>query len=187
MFHPSFTTECLDKKCSTSDLTMKITCTMCLQEHLGGSSRELWFPNHSVIQMIGNVIPKSKYFCDTHKQNMDYYCFVDYCLVCIGCAYQGKHAGHLCKLVSEARTEVENQLRIANKKVVSKSTEVSRKLELLKDEQRSVQSQEDTLVHAVEKSYKQLEEVIKRQKDSQLKELREHMEELNSSINTRIR
>ncbi|XP_064392255.1 tripartite motif-containing protein 12A-like isoform X3 [Halichondria panicea] len=185
----TFCSDCLDKKCNnyTSDSPVTITCSVCEQEHSGGSTRELWFPNHAVMQMIGNFIPKSKYFCESHKQNMDYYCFVDSCLVCIGCAYQGKHAGHECKLVSDAKMEVEKQLTLTVKKVVSKSTEISSKLDLFKDEQKSLRSQEDGLVQVIEQSYRELEELIKKRKDSQLRELKEHMEELNSSVETNVR
>ena len=180
-------TECLDSKANTDSLSTSITCVLCKQEHSGASSRELWFPNHSVIQMIGNVIPKSKYFCEAHHQNMDYYCLEDSCLVCIVCAYQGKHAGHSCKPVSLARTDVETQLQLAVKKVVSKSTELSRKLELLEDEQKALRNQEEGLVRVVEQSYRELEEIIKKQRESQLQELREHMEECNSLIEANIR
>lgn len=159
----------------------------CEQEHSGISSCELCFPNHAVIQMIGNFIPKSKYFCNEHKQNMDYYCFVDSCLVCIGCAYQGKHAQHKCKLVTEAKVEAEKQLGLNAKAITSKSTEVSHKLDLLRSEQKSLKSQEDGLVQVIKQCYRQLEELVTKQEESQVQELKEHMEELNSSVEANIR
>ena len=181
-------TDCLDSKCtSVSDSKVNLVCVVCKQQHTAETRNELWFPNHSVIQMIGNVIPKSKYFCDVHQQNMNYYCFDDHCLVCIGCVYHGQHSEHTCKLVTEAKKEVESGMGITVKKVVSKSAEVSRKLQLLQDEQKSLKLQELSLCRVVEESYKQLEEIIQRQKELQLQELRMHTEESMSSVNSQIR
>lgn len=172
---------------SDSDSSVNLVCTFCKQHHTAETRNALWFPNHSVIQMIGNVIPKSRYFCEVHQQNMNYYCFDDNCIVCIGCAYQGQHSEHSCKLVTEAKKEVESGLGITVKKVVSKSAEVSRKLQLLRDEQKSLKLQEDSLSRVVEESYKQLEEIIQRQKELQLQELRMHTEESMSSMHSHIR
>ena len=137
--------------------------------------------------MIGNFIPKSKYFCEVHKQNMNYYCFVDSCLVCIGCAYQGKHSQHNCKPVNDAKFEAEKQLCLSATKVVRKSSEVSRKLDLLREEQKSLKNQEDGFVQVIDQCYKQLEEIVAKQKESQVQELKEHIEELHSAVVANIR
>lgn len=63
-----------------------------------------------MIQLIGTVIPKSQYFCETHHHEKSYYCMDDRQLVCIYCAYHGEHAGHHCEQMDKAKTTVGQSL-----------------------------------------------------------------------------
>ncbi len=104
------TPECLQQQCSTSDNQTQLTCSLCKQEHVTFGDTKPWFPNFSVMNLIGHVIPKSKHFCETHHHEKCYYCLDDKQLVCIYCAYHGEHAGHNCEHMDKARAAVDRTL-----------------------------------------------------------------------------
>lgn len=148
---------------------------------------KLWFPNHSVIQIIGNVIPKSKHFCMTHQHDQTYYCFDDQTLVCIYCAYHGDHSSHECVSVEEAKRRKENTLQEVKLQASSKVMELERGLQLLKDEQQRLKSQEENVSHLVESFFGSIEAALQTQKEQLLQELGRHTADINGTLETHIR
>ena len=79
---------------------------MCNRDYMVLGETQLWFPNYSLMHLIGNVIPKSRHFCEIHHHEKSYYCLDDKQLVCIYCVYHGEHSGHKCEHVDTAKTTV---------------------------------------------------------------------------------
>ena len=180
--------ECLQNNSSNiSDAKHSVHCSLCDKDHVCSSDDKLWFPNYSMIQLIGNVIPKSKHFCSTHQHDENYFCFTDQSLVCIYCAYHGEHKTHECKHIDEARQQVELSLQEVKRKVSSKAAELERQVQLLSDEQKLLQSQESGVTKVVNDFYSQIEEVLHRQKEMVLKELNMHTSELTSAVDVQMR
>ena len=166
---------------------IKIKCSKCSQEHLGSDEKKMWFPNHSVVQLIGNVIPKSKYFCKTHQHDQAYYCFDDQTLVCIYCAYHGEHSGHECVPIEEAKKRKENALQEVKLQASSKVSELERGLLLLKDEQQWVKSQKESVSQLVEECFRNIEVALQRQKEQLLQELSAHTADISGVLETHIK
>lgn len=181
----AFLTECLKKAVYKSDETYCILCTSCEQLHTSsrhGTDAELWFPNHSMVQIIANIMSKSKFFCREHQLDKDYYCFDDNNLVCIYCAYHGKHASHSCKHVEEARNDVFEVLRKLKISMANHIAEVERKIQFVKDEVDILNTQEVNVRKTVEESYEQFCSALLRQKELMCKDLKAQMVELSSAV-----
>jgi len=118
---------------------------------------------------------------------MEYYCFNDDCLVCVVCAYHGTHSGHTCKPTEEAKTEIEKEIKGKAENISKKYKKVVDKLELLNEEQSLLATHEANLIESIEQSYERLKEIMSRRKESQLQEMRAHMEEFSSTLQSNIR
>jgi len=167
-----------------SDDAHCIMCSSCDQLHTSsrhGSESELWFPNHSMVQIITNIVSKSKFFCRDHQLDKDYYCFDDKILVCIYCAYHGRHANHTCKHVEEARNDVYEVLRKTKSSMASHITDVERQVQFVKDEIDMLKTQETNVRKTVEDSYEQFRVALQRQKELLCKDVKAQMMELCGS------
>ena len=167
----------------------KLTCDTCSKEHTveTGSDKKPWFPNHSMIQLVANVLSKAKHFCPTHQHDRNYYCFQDKTLVCIYCAYHGDHAGHHCQPVAEAKQTVRERLRAVRIQAQGRMTELERRLQLMKDEQEGVRTQAQNSARLVEDYFCNLEMALRRQRDLLLKDLHSHTTSLHATIETCVR
>lgn len=139
-----------------------------------------------MIQIISNMLSKSKLFCKIHQQEKNYYCFDDHVLVCIYCAYQGEHSTHTCKHVEEAKKEAEAALKTVKMSVSNHVSEMERRLQFMKDEKEMLKSQEASISQTIEDSYKKLEAALKRQRELLFQELKSQTSELSSNIDSRL-
>ena len=139
-----------------------------------------------MVQIIGNMVSKSKFFCSIHQHDMNYYCFDDHTIVCIYCAYHGNHSSHNCKPIEEARKEAESSLRKVKLSVSSHISGMERKLQFVKDERKMLASQEASIHQVIEDSYEQLKAVLLKQMELLFQELEDRTAELNSGIDTSV-
>lgn len=144
----------------------------------------MWFPNHSVVQLLESMLGKSKYFCQIHRHDKNYYCFDDKTLVCIYCAYHGTHSSHSCKHVDEAVKDADHSLRKTKLGVSSHISEMERRLQFVRDEREMLKSQEASIRQMIEDSYEQLKATLLRQRELLFQELKDHTLELNSGIDS---
>lgn len=166
----------------------KVTCCTCGKEHVGPTSdNKLWFPNHSMVQLIGTVLSKAKHFCPIHQHDRNYYCFQDDTLVCIYCAYHGEHATHLCRPVNDAKQVVRDRLRPVRIQTQGRMTELERRLQLMKDEQEGMKAQTLSSVKLVEEYFVNLETALHRQREHLLLDLQSHASDLHSSMEVQVR
>ena len=167
---------------------MKISCTLCNQDNIAPTENKLWFPNHAMIQVISaGVVPKAKNLCPTHQHEKSYYCFDDRTLVCIYCAYHGDHSKHKCLHVDTARQELDCDLQKYKQQVMSKLSEVERKLLLKTNERKLLQSQQSSIVKAVGDFFAELSSILVRQKDSLLQELDTHSKSMDCSLEQTVK
>ena len=160
-------------------------CTSCDQVHSSskhGSEAELWFPNHSMVQIIANIMSKSKFFCREHQLDKDYYCFDDKHLVCIYCAYHGRHSSHSCKHVEEARNDVYEVLKKTKFSMATHITDIDRQIQFFKDEIEMLKTQELNVRKTVEDSYEQFRAALQKQKELLCKDVKSQMLELCNSV-----
>ena len=139
------------------------------------------------MHIIGNVIPKSKHFCELHRHEKNYYCLDDQKLVCIYCAYHGEHSEHHCEHIDRARGRVKDSLCKAKLQATSRASELDRNLQLLKDEQECLKFQEETVSEMVEGFFGKVEAGIRRQKEGLLEELRTRTGEVNGELGMQVR
>lgn len=186
-FQHSSLPECINRNCSTKqDNKISLFCSVCKEEHLGSSDNQPWFPNYSIMQLVGNTTPKSKYICPVHQQDRSYFCFDDQSLVCIYCAYH-EHKQHECQHIDEARQKVETSLQDVKQKVVSRASELERHVKLLSEEYNFLKTQKNQVTQVVNDFYSQIEEVLHRQKEMLLSELNVQTDEVASGVDTRMR
>ena len=181
--------ECLQKRYTPCESgSVKITCTLCNKDSSSTTVNDLWFPNHAMIQVIGTgVVLKSRNLCDIHQHEKSYYCYDDCTLVCIYCAYQGDHSHHNCQHVDTAKQQMDSDLQKYKQQVTSIISELERKLLLKKDERQLLQSQQASVVTAVEDFYTELSLMLTRQKESLLEELSIHVKGVDSTVEQSIR
>ena len=141
-----------------------------------------------MIQVISTgVVPKAKNLCATHQQEKSYYCFDDHSLVCIYCAYQGDHSKHKCLHVDTAKREVDCDLQKYKQQIMSKLSEVERKLLLKTNERKLLQSQRSSIVKAVGDFYTDLSSILMRQKESLLEELGAHSKAVDHNLEQSVK
>ena len=179
---------CLQKASSKSEDKISLMCTSCNQVHTAknGIETELWFPNHSMVQIIEKMVSKSKFFCQTHQHDKNYYCFDDHRLVCIYCAYHGEHSTHTCKHVDEARKEAEMSLKKVKLSMSNHISEIERRVNFVKDEKNMLKSQESRICRMIEDCYEQLNATLLRQKELLFQELKSQTSECSSSIDSNL-
>ncbi len=153
---------------------------------MNGNEAELYFPNHSMVQIILNMVSKSKTFCQIHQHDKNYYCFDDHSLVCIYCAYHGEHSSHTCKHVEEAKKEVEASVKKNKLLMSSHVLEMERKLQFIKDEEEMLKSQEKRISRVIEDTYGQLMTTLMKQKELLFQELKSQSSEISSGIKTNL-
>ena len=176
---------CLKKTLSKSEDKVSIKCSSCNQLHIStknGNETELWFPNHSMVQIIKNAISKSKYYCRVHQQEKNYYCFNDDILVCIYCAFHGEHSTHMCKHLEDARKEAHRELQSVKLSVSTHVSEIKRHLQFVKDEKELLKCQEASICRMVEDSYEQLKVALQKQKELLFEEVKSQTSELSSNV-----
>lgn len=179
---------CLQKACIKVGEKSTVKCSTCMQVHTceNKTGAGLWFPNHSMVQIIANIASKAKLFCPVHQHDMNYYCFDDHAIVCIYCAYHGEHASHTCKHLDEARKDVDTALRKVKLSVSSHVSEMERKIQFVKDEREMLKSQEASIRQLVEDSYEKLKGILLRQRELLFQELEEQTAELGSGVDTSV-
>ena len=161
-----------------------LKCPSCNQLHVSESAdgAGLWFPNHSMVQIIEGMVSKSKYYCQVHRHDKNYYCFDCKSLVCIYCAYHGTHSTHSCKHMDDAAKEADHTLRKAKLGVSTHVSEMERRLQFVQDERDMLKTQEASIQQVIENSFEQLKATLLKQKELLFHELKEHTSELNSGI-----
>lgn len=182
-------TACLRKGCSKTDGKASLRCSTCRQLHTAAEGQDetsLWFPNHSMIQIIGNMLSKSKHVCSIHNHDKNYYCFDDCMLVCIYCAYHGQHSSHVCKHVDEAKKEAEASLKKLKLSLSGHVSEVERKLQFVKDERDLLKSREASVRQMIEESYERLKASLLKQRELLFQDLRDQTSEIGSSIDSNL-
>ena len=166
----------------------EITCSICGREHVGSTSdSKPWFPNYSMIQLIGSVISKAKHFCPIHQHDRNYYCFHDNTLVCIYCAYHGEHAAHQCRPVDDAKKTIRDRLRPVRIQAQGRMTELERRVQLMKDEQEGMRAQTQSSARLVEEYFVNLETALHKQRDHLLQDLQSHATDLHTSMESQVR
>ena len=177
---------CLKKTVSKGEEDrISINCSSCNQLHMStknGSETELWFPNHSMVQIIKNMISKSKYFCRIHQQENNYFCFNDNALVCIYCAFHGEHSTHTCKLIEDARKEANERLNNVRLSISTHVFELERQLQFSQDEREVLRGQATNICRMVEESYEQLKVALQKQKELLFEEVRGRISELSFNV-----
>lgn len=174
---------CLKKAMFTAKNRVSIKCTSCNEVHTSsenGNETELWFPNHSMVQIIKGAISRSRYFCHVHQQEKNHYCFNDNTLVCIYCAFHGEHLTHTCKHQEDARKEAHKIL--SNITVSTHVSDIERQLQLMKDEKELLRTQETSVYGMVEELYEQLKATLQKQKELLCEEIKNQMSKLNSNV-----
>lgn len=162
---------------------MHIRCTICGQEDSSQAGEtKPWFPNYSLMHVIGNVIPKPKHFCSQHQHNKTYYCLQDQALVCIHCAYHGSHTNHTCRHMDEAKRLVKEKLQEGRSRAVSWLSELERSLQLLRDEEKCLRLQEQSVGKVVEDFFGGIVTALQRQKELLLKEVGSHVSEATAAV-----
>lgn len=178
----------MQKAKGKTDDKISLKCSTCSQLHTSEDGNEtlLWFPNHSMLQIIENMLMKSKIVCQIHHHDKNYYCFDDHTMVCIYCAYHGEHSSHVCKHMDEARKEVEASLRKVKLSMSSFVSELERKVQYVKDEKELLRSQEAGVRQMIDDSYEQLKAILLRQRDLVFQELEDQTSELGSGIDSSL-
>lgn len=138
-------------------------------------------------QIISNMLSKSKYICQTHQHDKNYYCFDDQELVCIYCAYHGGHSTHNCKHLDEARKETGDSITRARSSVSSHVSEAERRLQFAREERELLSSREAGVRQVIEDSYEQLMAALARQKELLFQELAERTAEISSNIDSNVK
>ena len=177
-------TECLEKRCTEGDVgTIKICCLVCSKDNSSMTTKDLWFPNHAVIQIINTgLVYKSKNLCDIHQCERSYFCFDDSILVCIYCAYHGEHSQHKCQHVDVARDEIDKDLQKCKLQVIRKLSELERRVLLRTDEREILRSHQLDIVNTVGNFYTELTSTLTKQKDLLLEEIDTHIKDVDSTI-----
>lgn len=157
----------------SEDRGLTLKCSSCSQLHISksGNVTELWFPNHSMVQIIENMLSKSKYFCQTHQHDKNYYCFDDHILVCIYCAYHGSHSTHACKHLDEAKLEAEAVLKRVKLSVSSSIAQVERRLQFARSERELLRTQGTSAREMIGEHYEKIKAALLKQKELLLQEL----------------
>lgn len=180
---------CLHKTLNKSGEKSSLKCSACRQVHSceNRTGAGLWFPNHSMVEIIVKMASKSKFFCPVHQHDMNYYCFNDDVMVCIYCAYHGDHSSHNCKHVEEAKKEADMCLKKAKVSVSSYVTEMERRLQFVKDEREMLKSQETSIRQVIEDSYEKLKSVLLRQRQLLFQELQDQTADIGSGIELSVK
>ncbi len=137
-----------------------------------------------MVQLIDSMLSKSKHFCHVHRHDKNYYCFDCKVLVCIYCAYHGKHSTHSCKHSEEAAKEADHTLRRLKLATSNHVSEMERRLQFVRDEREMLKSQEASIRQVIEDSYEQLKATLLRQRELLFQELKDRTLELGSGINS---
>lgn len=180
---------CLQKALSKSGEKSSLKCYACRQVHScdNGTGTGLWFPNHSMVEIIAKMASKSKFFCPVHQHDMNYYCFDDHAMVCIYCAYHGEHSSHDCKHVEEAKKEADACLRKVKVSISNHVSEMERRLQFVKDEREMLKSQETSIRQVIEDSYEKLKSVLLRQRELLFQELQDQTADIGSGIDLSVK
>ena len=142
----------------------------------------MWFPNLSMVHIIESMLSKSKHYCHIHRHDKNYYCFDDKSLVCIYCAYHGKHSTHTCKHMDEAIKDADHSLRKEKLAMSSHVSEIERRLQFARDEREMLKSQESSIRQVIDDMYEKLKTTLLRQRELLFQELKDHTSELSSGI-----
>ncbi|KAG8447194.1 hypothetical protein GDO86_014601 [Hymenochirus boettgeri] len=79
--------------------------------------------------------------CYVHHELLKYYCGEDGVCVCASCCLAGDHRGHKVETINEASEKKKEKLRNVLKKLTPKRKETEKKIQILQENRRAVQTQ----------------------------------------------
>ncbi|XP_062902277.1 E3 ubiquitin-protein ligase TRIM11-like [Mobula hypostoma] len=172
---------CTNKKRSAVKSCLQCQVSMCSTHHELHSNAML--EGHPLTDPTADTAMEK---CTVHQKPLEIYCKDDAVCVCTFCALLGSHKGHEVIRISEAVSELRNNLEEQQEKLrVSSDTSQAVLKDLQKEKQDALESMEKKKVN-IEKKYKALRQQIEEEEREAYEQLDEELIRVMSEIDGRI-